>query len=1529
MLHKLVVTLLSLLLASASASLRAAVIHVDVDSSCDPGSQICGTSWAAAYPNLQDALASSSSGDEIWVAEGVYYPDVGTGVTDDDQNAVLTLVDGTSLLGGFSGVESNAVERNPSSNPTILSGDIDQNDVSTDGVITNPANINGTNALRLLRASGVTVTISGFVITGGDHTHRAGGMLIESGSDVSATRMIFIGNRSAIDGGAVRVNSAATNADFSDSSFVANTSVGQGGALYLSNSPTVNISNTTFSNNTVTGAAGSGAAIRAATADLTLDHVTIVDNAATGASSTAGGIIVGAGTITVRNSILSGNSAATNNQIRCSAGGTPLTDNGYNLFGDNSDWGIDVNCSLTLHTNSTVPTSTTASIYSSLQVSGTQRFHLPLSVAEVAIPVAGCSTTLTTDQLGFARPLSGTNDCSIGSISLLDTDRDGITNDTDNDDDGDGVLDGNDAFPLISLGGLSDTDGDGLPDECDTDCVNLGMIADADDDGDGINDAVDLFPQDSITGFTDTDGDGAPDDCSAQDCSGTGMSSDNDDDNDSIVDDQDTYPLDSIVGFTDTDGDGAPDDCSVEDCTGTGMSSDTDDDGDGVLDGNDAFPLISLGGLSDTDGDGLPDECDTDCANLGMIADADDDGDGVSDTDETANGTNPLSADTDSDGANDAHDVFPLDPSETLDNDNDGVGDNTDTDDDNDGVADVDDVYPKIDLDGRPDLDSDGAPDTCDAACLATGMSADTDVDGDGVESAGYVDHCPLDANRGINQFLEIEFDSEGYLEFATNDANYVFNDFTAEMWINLEEAIAGGALMSLYNNDDEFRFLWFVGDEYGTDTGELVLSLAGGDDPITHATTDTELQDDVWYHIAMTFDGSAQEVRFYINGTPDSSGPQAYSPTVTKAPTLKLGAGTGTDFQEEFLGARFDEVRVWNYARTAAQIQAHWNAEIFQPTSEPGLVLYHRFDAEESSSLYEYANNADPSLFPGVDAFDATPADQASNGPPVYLVCDNDGDLVENAEDVFPLDPGESVDTDVDGFGDNGAAFPNDPAEWLDTDGDGVGNNADPDDDNDYFPDALEAALGGNFDPNAAPLLKDSNADGIPDLRHDFDGDGLSVFAERLLGLTYGINDTRPAHAYEHKQGKDDNEDDVNWLLLASPASTDQSNIGVSVQSDAADTAADSTRSNNWYPYGRLDVTYTGLTPGEQVEVDMYVDFLDSRGVPTGITLHDGAGSEIYPATTVTALADADDKYLLEFNVTEGSSADIDGDNTSLTWSGAVYVNTAVKVTPSVVWIPDVSGSDQITLANDGDLILRIGNGTDQTLLNGAGNTGLTCSSPILNPGQSCNISVPGSALAGENLVVLSVISDHPYQATQQLTAMLAGTQGKGQEAKRRLPPSVESIAWLDSSDQVVTTLSQGETYAVSVSVLAYDEDITVAAYVFSCAVDGGNQINDNSCAPNTGFALAGPIADADGASKSDGLYTYSQVQSISHQFELNYTVSAGWDTTNDLVLRLYYVGADDLSAGASGTSLLLPGGRGDNSSVGEQGRKYRIGVD
>ena len=100
----------------------------------------------------------------------------------------------------------------------------------------------------------------------------------------------------------------------------------------------------------------------------------------------------------------------------------------------------------------------------------------------------------------------------LDSSEQLDSDGDGTGNNADPDDDNDGVLDDADAYPLISLNGREDTDGDGIPNSCDAACEAEGLTADLDNDNDGLPDeweiAEGLDPLSPYDAWQDPDRDG-------------------------------------------------------------------------------------------------------------------------------------------------------------------------------------------------------------------------------------------------------------------------------------------------------------------------------------------------------------------------------------------------------------------------------------------------------------------------------------------------------------------------------------------------------------------------------------------------------------------------------------------------------------------------------------------------------------------------------------------------------------------------------------------------------------------------------------------------------------------------------------------------------------------------------------------------------------------------------------------------------------------------------------------------------------
>ena len=88
----------------------------------------------------------------------------------------------------------------------------------------------------------------------------------------------------------------------------------------------------------------------------------------------------------------------------------------------------------------------------------------------------------------------------------------------------------------------------------------------------------------------------------------------------------------------------------------------------------------------------------------------------------------------------------------------------------------------------------------------------------------------------------------------------------------------------------------------------------------------------------------------------------------------------------------------------------------------------------------------------------------------------DQDNDGVPDASDAFPIDPTEQKDSDGDGVGDNSDAFPNDASESSDLDADGIGDNSDADIDGDGVDNAVDVF------PYDANESVDTDGDGFGD---------------------------------------------------------------------------------------------------------------------------------------------------------------------------------------------------------------------------------------------------------------------------------------------------------------------------------------------------------------------------------------------------------------------------------------------------------------
>ncbi|PSK95003.1 hypothetical protein [Taibaiella chishuiensis] len=392
------------------------------------------------------------------------------------------------------------------------------------------------------------------------------------------------------------------------------------------------------------------------------------------------------------------------------------------------------------------------------------------------------------------------------TVSICDSDGDGVANSADLDADNDGIPNTLEGYNASNPAASRDTDGDGIPDYLDLDSDNDGINdvreaggTDANGDGkaDGAVSANGIPASAGANGLTpiDSDGDGKPnaydldsDNDGISDLRESGNTALVDANNDGIVDGNVDTDKDGIIGsadgapttwgdasdpvLADTDGDGVPNmrdlDSDNDGITDVREAGGTDANGDGKADGAIAangIPATAGNGLvvADSDGDGVTNEKDLDSDNDGLsdlkennpaLADANNDG--------KVDGTDP-----DGDGIVGGADGAPNtwgdanDPA-LLDSDSDGIPNIRDLDSDNDGVNDVREA-------GGTDANGDGK---ADGAIAANGIPA----------TAGNGGLTPLDTDGdGVSNDKDLDSDNDGITDVRENGGTDANNDGRAD----------------------------------------------------------------------------------------------------------------------------------------------------------------------------------------------------------------------------------------------------------------------------------------------------------------------------------------------------------------------------------------------------------------------------------------------------------------------------------------------------------------------------------------------------------------------------------------------------------------------------------------------------------------------------------------------------------------------------------------------------------------------------
>ncbi len=180
-----------------------------------------------------------------------------------------------------------------------------------------------------------------------------------------------------------------------------------------------------------------------------------------------------------------------------------------------------------------------------------------------------------------------------------------------------------------------------------------------------------------------------------------------------------------------------------------------------------------------------------------------------------------------------------------------------------------------------------------------------------------------------------------------------VMSDFTIETWVNVDQFSSGNSAILIYDGGLASGKIFFQ-----FESNNLYLSMFGNG-PIHHVLNATSFNTDTWYHVAVVYSSSGQDLEWYVNGSLLET--DNYSTAIsTLSSTYSLGARNDGSNVTNHLDGQLDELRIWNTTRTQTQISDNMNTELVG--NESGLVGYFTFDegsaGQDNSALDALVTN-------------------------------------------------------------------------------------------------------------------------------------------------------------------------------------------------------------------------------------------------------------------------------------------------------------------------------------------------------------------------------------------------------------------------------------------------------------------------------------------------------------------------------------------------------------------------------------------
>jgi hypothetical protein len=162
-----------------------------------------------------------------------------------------------------------------------------------------------------------------------------------------------------------------------------------------------------------------------------------------------------------------------------------------------------------------------------------------------------------------------------------------------------------------------------------------------------------------------------------------------------------------------------------------------------------------------------------------------------------------------------------------------------------------------------------------------------------------------------------------------------ISNSITFEAWIKPERSVPLTILSKGAGFGASTSYIFSV---Y---LNKIGFNFGDGGTTATWLTSQTSIPLGVWSHVAVSYDNSNNTFSFYLNGNLDGQSTAPHGFFIDES-TVLIGK-QGSACNCNFFDGQIDEIRMWNVARSASQIQSDMNLELFG--HEVGLNAYFDFN--------------------------------------------------------------------------------------------------------------------------------------------------------------------------------------------------------------------------------------------------------------------------------------------------------------------------------------------------------------------------------------------------------------------------------------------------------------------------------------------------------------------------------------------------------------------------------------------------------